>query len=126
MEKTVWQGRTASGGKALGKLFMHFHQSDAPDASEGHSPKERERFFKAVNAAKAELSTLTETAKEALGEKESDIFLIHSLFLEDEDFLAAAERADGNEGGGQTSRKMPAAAQIDLLAIAHLRCIFNV
>ena len=93
MKKRVYEGIAASGGKALGVIFENKKPSDEVDDSLGHSSEERGRFYRAINAAKAELTSLAEEAKGAIGEKESEIFLIHSLFLEDEDFLAAAERA---------------------------------
>lgn len=93
MENRVWQGVAASSGRALGRIFTAHREKNATDASLGHSPAERERFFRAVNAAKKELLSLADAAKETLGENEGEIFFIHSLFLEDEDFLAAAEGA---------------------------------
>ncbi len=93
MKKTVWQGIPASGGKALGKVYRRQKNEAAADASIGHSSRERERFYRAINEAKAELSLLAKEATLSVGQAESEIFFIHTLFLEDEDFLKAADRA---------------------------------
>lgn len=93
MERKRFSGLCAGAGKALGILYEKRGDGSGVDRSLGHSPAERERFYGAVNAAKKELSALADEAKGALGEAESDIFFIHTLFLEDEDFLAVADRA---------------------------------
>lgn len=93
MKRTVWQGLAASGGKALGRVYRQRVRGREVDASLGHSADERERFYRALKEAKAELLALSEEAREAVGEAESEIFFIHTLFLEDEDFLNAADRA---------------------------------
>ena len=93
MERVVISGLAASGGRAFGRIYEKKEAFAAVDASVGHAPSERGRFFGALNAAKRELMMLSNEAKGSLGEKESEIFLIHSLFLEDEDLIAAAERA---------------------------------
>jgi len=93
MKRTVWRGVTASGGKAIGKVYKREKTRNGADASLGHSAGERERFYQAINEAKAELSSLAEEALAQVGRAESEIFLIHTLFLEDEDFLKAADRA---------------------------------
>lgn len=93
MKRTVWRGITASGGKALGKVYQRKREQIGADASVGHSAGERERLYRAINEAKAELSSLADEALAQVGRAESEIFLIHTLFLEDEDFLKAADRA---------------------------------
>lgn len=93
MERKSYSGLCAGAGKALGILYEKKGSKDGIDRSLGHSSAERERFYSAVNAAKKELSALADEAKGTLGEADGDIFFIHTLFLEDEDFLAAADRA---------------------------------
>ena len=93
MERVELRGLCASGGKAFGIVYRPKKYEDAVEVGVGHSALERDRFYRALNEAKAELGVLAEEAYASIGREESEIFLIHTLFLEDEDFLAAADRA---------------------------------
>lgn len=93
MDMVFGGGLAASGGKAFGIVYQRARREETIDTDVGHSPLERERFYRALKEAKEELRRLAEEATEHLGEAESDIFLIHTLFLEDEDFLKIADRA---------------------------------
>ena len=93
MERAEWRGFSASGGKALGVVYDGRRRELCVDASIGHSSGERERLYRAIGEAKEELRALADDAARQVGKEESDIFFIHTLFLEDEDFLKIADRA---------------------------------
>ncbi|MBQ7364947.1 MAG: phosphoenolpyruvate--protein phosphotransferase [Clostridia bacterium] len=87
------QGKVASGGKALGVIYEVASRSAAIDESTGHGKEESVRLYAALEQAKQALEVLAEEARERVGDGDGDIFLIHRLLLEDEDYLAAAERS---------------------------------
>ncbi len=83
-------GKPAAGGIAKGRLRVIKHnRKSIPD---GTSPEalsaeeELARFSKAMDEADAELCSLKERASETVGEAEAEIFEIHRLMMQDEDF----------------------------------------
>ena len=64
------------------------HQADLPD--ERWSPeRELERFEAARSLAKEQLERLRQEMCEQVGTSDADIFQVHQLMLDDEDYLAA-------------------------------------
>ncbi len=83
-------GKPAAEGIAKGRLRVIKHsQKNIPDgaSAEAVSPEEElARFRKAMTEADSELSSLKERAVETVGESEAEIFEIHRLMMQDEDF----------------------------------------
>lgn len=88
----IAKGRKASGGKALGRIYERHRIKESVDASIGHGEDERERLYAALARAKEALTALSREESDRMGEN-GDIFLIHSLMLEDEDFVSVLDRA---------------------------------
>jgi len=87
------KGKIAVGGKALGVIYEKQKKDISPSAETGHGEEERLRFYGAVSHVKEILEQVYRESEERVGREESEIFLIHGLILEDEDFLSAAEKA---------------------------------
>lgn len=90
---TIW-GKGVSGGYAFGRIAF-FKRNEKPverrpveDAS-----AETERFLQARAVAAAQVVKLYDKAVAYVGEDEAQIFDIHRLMLEDEDFLDAVKDA---------------------------------
>lgn len=79
------QDGTDGEGDAYGTVGAHAAESDAIDA-------QRQRFEDAVARTRRRLKELSARAKESAGEEAGEIFDIHLLLLEDEDYRAAVEK----------------------------------
>ena len=100
MNSTKPQAATLHGvgicsGRASGPL--HFFRRNAPSAKPSESQglgqaREWERLQAAINAASEQIDTLRERTLQTMGEAEAQIFEIHSMLLEDEDFLEALQK----------------------------------
>lgn len=112
-EALSFHGIGIGGSKAMGKLrFLRTSPStglaaeelccpdgdDAFGAACAQTPSaeriadERQRFEEAVARTRQRLSELSARAKESVGEEAGEIFDIHMLLLEDEDYRAAVEK----------------------------------
>lgn len=82
----IFYGTGITNGKAYGKLrFLNSEQS--MDIGDKKSPAEEEKRFKsAIEKTVQETRTLAKRAKSTIGESEAQIFEIHAMLLEDEDF----------------------------------------
>ncbi len=93
MKQDKWIGKKASGGKAYGILYRRPTALGVIDDTKGHGREERVRFDRAIAAAKEELFKEAEEIRQTIGAEAGEIFTVHALFLEDEDFLSAAHAA---------------------------------
>ena len=92
------KGVSISQGLAVGKIVV-LTSAAAPEAQTGTPEEELARFQRAQQQAVRDLGALYEKARAELGEAEAEIFSVHQLMAEDEDFtdLIAAAIADGAE-----------------------------
>ena len=95
---TVLHGTGISNGRNAGKLKF-FHRGEIKRNKPTKSCDSRlewERMEKALKETAAQLSRFREKALQSAGESEAQIFEIHSMLLEDEDFLDALKDAIQN------------------------------
>lgn len=87
------EGRGISGGMAKGKLRFLIHRkiSDTAPGTPRSPEEELARLSAAAEKAKEQLSELYENTAASVGEKEAEIFRIHSMLLDDEELRGAAE-----------------------------------
>ena len=92
------KGVSISQGLAVGKIVV-LTSAAAPEAQAGTPEEELARFQRAQQQAVRDLGALYEKARAELGEAEAEIFSVHQLMAEDEDFtdLITAAIADGAE-----------------------------
>ena len=92
------KGVSISQGLAVGKIVV-LTSAAAPEAQAGTPEEELARFQRAQQQAVRDLGALHEKARAELGEAEAEIFSVHQLMAEDEDFadLIAAAIAGGAE-----------------------------
>ena len=92
------KGVSISQGLAVGKIVV-LTSADAPEAQAGTPEEELARFQRAQRQAVRDLGALYEKARAELGEAEAEIFSVHQLMAEDEDFadLITAAIAGGAE-----------------------------
>ena len=92
------KGVSISQGLAVGKIVV-LTSAAAPEAQAGTSEEELARFQRAQQQAVRDLGALYEKARAELGEAEAEIFSVHQLMAEDEDFadLITAAIAGGAE-----------------------------
>ena len=92
------KGVSISQGLAVGKIVV-LTSAAAPEAQAGTPEEELARFQRAQQQAVRDLGTLYEKARAELGEAEAEIFSVHQLMAEDEDFtdLITAAIAGGAE-----------------------------
>ena len=83
----VFQGTGVTNLKAYGKIrFPFFENAPIKNKSKGAS-FEKKRFDLAVQKTVKSTKELAERARKTIGESEAQIFEIHAMLLEDEDFL---------------------------------------
>ena len=86
-----------SPGIAMGALFhAETRHDEIPVEKVRDTRKEREKFWRAIEVAKAELARDEMTLRQSLGEEEAEIFRAQALVLEDPELLEAAEKAIGD------------------------------
>ena len=92
------KGVSISQGLAVGKIVV-LTSAAAPEAQAGTPEEELARFQRAQQQAVRDLGALYEKARAELGEAEAEIFSVHQLMAEDEDFadLITAAIAGGAE-----------------------------
>lgn len=91
MTKSVrFDGIGITNGKVSGKIkIFRSYEGENKGACVGSIEDERQRLELARKSAIKETKALEEKALKVLGEKEAQIFEIHGMLLEDEDFLDA-------------------------------------
>ena len=100
----VFTGLSISQGLAAGKIiFLGTQETVVRQA--GSPQEEQARFAAAQQQAIDALGALYEKAKAELGEKDAEIFSVHQLMAEDEDFtdLVSEAIADGASGRRESS-----------------------
>lgn len=85
-------GKGVCSAVAMGKIHFYRHNSCRIEKRHTDNPSvELSKFRKALQNAVSELGELYATACERVGEKEADIFKIHKMILEDEDYIDSVE-----------------------------------
>ena len=85
-KERIFKGVGVTNGKVMGKLKF-FGDSAVSDFSHKGSVEEEKRSFEeAGKIALKQIKALEKKALLTLGEKEAQIFEIHAMLLEDEDF----------------------------------------
>lgn len=88
----VFQGKSASGGVAIGKIFLY--QKGEQQVKRLHvedTEAELARLREAAKEAAEQLQRLYETSVKSIGESGAAIFEVHRMMLEDEGFVGAME-----------------------------------
>ena len=89
MDKYI--GKSVMRGIAIGRIYLYKKVDvQVTDRKVADAAAEKERFFAAVDGAKAQLTKLYDEALQNVGEDHAAIFDVHRMLLEDEDYLAAA------------------------------------
>ncbi len=84
----VFQGTGVTNIKAYGRIKFPFASIQELEKKEITSPMlEKKRFDIALKKTKESTKKLAEMARKTIGESEAQIFEIHEMLLEDEDFL---------------------------------------
>jgi len=86
----VINGKGASSGVVMGKLKILTRKKGRTKRAFTDEAREIDRLEKAAAITAREYTTLYESTKNRYGEKEAAIFEIHSMMLEEEEFLEAA------------------------------------
>lgn len=83
-------GKGASFGMAEGVIGFYCKEKESIDEKATYRAcEEEERLFAAVERVKDILSCEEEIAEKTVGKKEAEVFMIHRMMLEDDDFLFA-------------------------------------
>ena len=88
----VFQGKSASGGVAIGKIFLY--QKGEQQVKRLHvedTEAELARLREAAKEAAEQLQKLYEASVKSIGESGAAIFEVHRMMLEDEGFVGAME-----------------------------------
>lgn len=81
-------GKAVCGGVAIGKVRLLQHIKVQSEKTVIHdTDAEQNRLQQAVTTAREQLLALAEQTKAQLGESQAQIFEIHAMMLEDEDFM---------------------------------------
>lgn len=89
MERYI--GKSVMRGIAIGRIYLYKKVDvQVTDQKVPDVEAERERFFAAVEQAKAQLTRLYDEALQNVGEEHAAIFDVHKMLLEDEDYLETA------------------------------------
>lgn len=117
------KGVSISQGLAVGKIVV-LTSAAAPEAQAGTPEEELARFQRAQRQAVRDLGALYEKARAELGEAEAEIFSVHQLMAEDEDFAdlitaAIAGGAEASEAVRQAGEQC--AAMFSSMADAYMR-----
>ena len=109
MERTVYYGIGVTGKKTIGRL--RFFDADARKKArnsqyKGSKEEEKKRLKSAILKTVEKTKKTSTLARKNLGEGEAQIFEIHAMLLEDEDFLEAAvlEIENGSDAEGAVLR----------------------
>lgn len=83
-----FSGKAVGNQTAVGKIFYYHKQNVQIEKTEKSDPDvERKRIQKALEAADHQLQKLYEDALEQTGAAEAEVFEMHRMMLQDEDFL---------------------------------------
>ena len=85
-------GTPASGGSVMGKIRVIQREMTENNAVRDGFVSESERLDRAVRTAEEECDRLYENALKKVGEKSAQIFEIHRMMLEDDDFIGEARK----------------------------------
>lgn len=98
------KGKGVSGGLTLGRI-VHLVREKKREASaeKGTPEQELRRFETALASALSQLEAVHERARRALGESDAEIFAVHRMMLEDDDFLGAVKEEIKRGTGAQTA-----------------------
>lgn len=117
-KNAVLHGIGISNGRVGGVLRFFHRQKQAPNttALPPASPTaERKRLQKALQDAKAEIAALHKRTAEELGESEAQIFEIHTMLLEDEDFTEGLEHAIAHGSRAEDAVRITARQYAEML-----------
>ncbi len=102
-ENAVFKGIGISNGKVRGKIkFYNKEVRKTTGGIRGNKKQELERLDSARKRASEHIKALEKRALATLGEKEAQIFEIHAMLLEDEDFIASIV---GEINGGKSAEE---------------------
>lgn len=88
----VYQGRGACGGIAAGEIILHRRENRmAEPVSVTDTSREKARFERAREQAALQLRELYDRTVREIGEAEAEIFEMHRLMLEDEEYRGFVE-----------------------------------
>lgn len=96
------QGQGVSGGVAIAPITFYRRDTVVKEDTASNADIEWQRFTRAEDTAKEELTKLIEKAREDAGEEASLLFETHQMMLEDEDYRDAVE-AKIREGASATA-----------------------
>ena len=83
----ILQGKGASKGVAIGRVYFIDQNQSVEKKLVDDSAAEFQRFVEAKDTAIEQLGQIMESAAEALGEENAQLFEIHQMMLDDEDFI---------------------------------------
>lgn len=87
-----FNGKAVCGGVAMGKVRLMQRKGIISEKTVVHdTAAEQNRLQQAVTRAREQLLALAEQTKTQLGESQAQIFEIHAMMLEDEDFMGCIE-----------------------------------
>lgn len=97
----LYKGIGISNGKIKGRIKF-YNKEERQEKKSAAKDKEQEltRLDKALAQAVKQIKALEERARTAIGEKEAQIFEIHAMLLEDEDYVASII---GEINGGESA-----------------------
>ena len=85
-QEMLFRGVGITAKKASGPLRFHQSRTNSPTVKKKEAKSEAERLQKAIDDTKKTLEVLRQRARLGVGEAEAEIFEIHAMLLEDEDF----------------------------------------
>ena len=111
-----FNGTGISNGKVSGKIrFLDEKERLKTEDTVTDKNVELKRFKEAQKTAVSEVKELAEKTRLTLGQDEAEIFDIHAMLLQDEDFIEEIiKRIEGGEGAAKAT-ELVAKAQADLL-----------
>lgn len=94
----VFQGKSVLPGIAIGKIRVLKKESEPVKRRISDSQQEVALFQQACKTAKAQLESLYRETVREMGEEQAMIFEVHSMMLQDADYLEAIEEKISSEG----------------------------
>ena len=94
----IYSGKSVSGGIAIGKIAVLSERiTKAVPQPITDTAEETQRFRKSLNIAKSQLEKLYNEAIDKVGVSSAEIFDIHKMMLEDEDYIESIESTISSE-----------------------------
>lgn len=87
-KERIFKGVGVTNGKVMGKLKFFADSAVSDFSHKGSVEEEKKSFEEAGKTALKQIKALEKKALLTLGEKEAQIFEIHAMLLEDEDFVS--------------------------------------